>query len=130
MPVQVTARARTKSDEVAHYRIARDGIERAIVKGMDAAEILDFLEAHSRAPLPQNVAYSIGEWAKRVAFASQKEVVLLATDDAAAMDRLLATPEVRRLLVERLSPTAAALRSKVSDWKVLETLRALGVYFR
>jgi hypothetical protein len=122
--------ARTKSDEVAHYRIAKDGVERAVVKGMSAADILDFLETHSRAPVPQNVAYSIGEWAKRVAFAVQREVVLLTTDDAGALDRVLGTPEVRRLLVERLSPTAASLRSRISDWKVLETLRALGVYFK
>jgi len=122
--------SRTKSDEVAHYRIAKDGVERAVVNGMDVAEILDFLEANARAPLPQNVVYSIGEWAKRVAFASQRDVVLLTTDDAAAMDRVLATPDVKRLVVERLSPTAAALRAKVSDWKVIEALRACGVYFK
>ncbi len=122
--------ARTKSDEVGHYRIARDGVERAVVNGMTAADILDFLETYARAQVPQNVAYSIGEWAKRVAFASQNEVVLLTTDDAAALDRVLATSEVRRLLVERLSPTAASLRSKISDWKVIESLRAIGVYFK
>jgi hypothetical protein len=122
--------SRTKSDEVAHYRITREGIERAVVKGMAAADILDFLESHARAPVPQNVAYSIGEWARRVAFGTQREVVLLSMDDAAALDRVLAVPEVGRLLLERLSPTAATLRAKVSDWKVIETLRALGVYFR
>jgi XPB/Ssl2-like helicase family protein len=122
--------SRTKSDEVAHYRIAKDAVERAVVKGMDAAEILDFLETHARASVPQNVAYSIEEWARRIAFAHQRDVVLLTTDDAGALDRVLATPEVRRLLAERLSPTAAALRTKITDWKVLETLRALGVYFK
>ena len=76
------------------------------------------------------MSYSIGEWARRVAFASQSEVVLLTTDDAAALDRVLALPEVRRLLVLRLTPTAASLRSKISDWKVIESLRALGVYFK
>jgi hypothetical protein len=122
--------SRTKSDEVAHYRITRDGIERAVVKGMAAADILDFLESHARAPVPQNVAYSIGEWARRVAFGTQREVVLLSMDDAAALDRVLAVPEVGRLLLERLSPTAASLRATISDWKVVESLRALGVYFR
>jgi len=122
--------SRTKSDEVAHYRIAREGVERAVVNGMVVAEILDFLETHARAPLPQNVVYSIGEWARRVSFAAQRDVVLLTTDDAGALDRVLATPDVKRLLLERLSPTAAALRSKISDWKVIEALRASGVYFK
>jgi hypothetical protein len=122
--------SRTKSDEVAHYRIAKDGVERAVVNGMDVAEILDFLEGNSRAPLPQNVVYSIGEWARRISFAAQRDVVLLTTDDAGALDRVLGTADVKRLLVERLSPTAAALRAKISDWKVIESLRASGVYFK
>ena len=121
--------SRTKSDEVAHYRITRDGVERAVVKGMDAAEILDFLDAHSRVPVPQNVAYSVREWAARVGFAQQRDVVLLTTNDADAMERVLGLEDVRRLLAERLSPTAVVLRARITDWKVLETLRALGVYF-
>ena len=101
-----------------------------MVKDMDADEILLFLEEHSRVPVPQNVEYSIREWAARVSFAWQREVVLLTTNDPAALDRVLEVDEVRRLLVDRVSPTAAALRSKISDWKLLEMLRAMGVYFR
>jgi hypothetical protein len=121
---------RTKSDEVQHYRISRDSVERAVVKGMPAEEILEFLELWSRVGVPQNVAYSIREWAARVAFVRQREVVLVTASTAAAMDAALAIEDVQRLLVEKLSPTAAALRQRIADWKTLEALRALGVYFR
>lgn len=121
---------RTKSDEVAHYRISRDGVERAVVKGMASEEILEFLEMRARVPVPQNVAYSIREWASRVALLRQREVVLLSASTAEALDRALAIEDVQRLLVERLSPTSAALRSRIAEWETLEALRACGVYFR
>jgi hypothetical protein len=76
------------------------------------------------------VASSIREWAARVAFVRQREVVLVTASTAAAMDAALAIEDVQRLLVEKLSPTAAALRQRIADWKTLEALRALGVYFR
>lgn len=122
--------ARTKSDEVQHYRITRDAVERAVVKGMAADEVLEFLELYSRVGVPQNVAYSIREWASRVAFVKQRDVVLLTTSTPHALDQVLTLEEVQRHLVEKLSPTAAALRQRITDWKTLETLRQLGVYFR
>jgi hypothetical protein len=121
---------RTKSERVAHYRIAREAVERAIVKGLSSDEILAFLEENARLPVPQNVAYSIREWAAHVRFAVQREGVVLTTTDAAAMDDVLAVEDVKRLLIERLAPTAALLRAPVTDWKVQELLRGLGVYFK
>lgn len=121
---------RTKSEEVHHYRISRDAVERAVVKGMAADEILEFLELYSRVGVPQNVAYSIKEWASRVTFVRQRELVLLTALTPAAMDAVLAVDDIQRVLVERLSPTAVALRQRITDWKTLESLRALGVYFR
>lgn len=122
--------ARTKSEEVQHYRISRDAVERAVVKGMAADEILEFLELYSRVGVPQNVAYSIREWASRVAFVRQREMVLITTSTPAALDHVLALEEVQRVLVEKLSSNAAALRQRITDWKTLEALRQLGVYFR
>lgn len=122
--------ARTKSEDVAHYRISRDGVERAVVKGMSADEILEFLEMYARVPVPQNVAYSVREWAARVALLRQREVVLVSASSAEALDRALAVDDVQRVLVERISPTSAALRTKITEWRTLETLRACGVYFR
>ena len=121
---------RTKSERVAHYRIAREAVERAIVKGMTSEEILEFLAQNARLPVPQNVGYSIREWAARVRFARQREGVVVTTDTSNALDDILAVDDVKRLLVERLCPTAALLRAPITDWKVQELLRGLGVYFK
>ncbi len=121
---------RTKSEEVSHYRITREGVERAVAKGMGAEAIMAFLADHSRTPIPQNVSYSVRDWGEKIAFASQREVVLLRVDNEAVLDRVLALPGVRDLVLERVSPTAAAIRETIKDWKVLQEMRALGVYLK
>ena len=121
---------RVRSDEVTRYRLEREGVERAIVRGMAVEEILSFLDSHSRAPVPQNVAFSIREWGGRVRFARQREAVLLETDREDALDRALGLEPVKALLLSRLGPTVAALRSSLSDHRTIEALKALGVYLR
>jgi hypothetical protein len=121
---------RVRSDEVTRYRLQREDVERAIVQGMTVEEILGFLGERSRAPLPQNVAYSVREWGERVRFARQREAVLLEVDREDALDRALALEPVKALLIARLGPTVAALRAPVADFKTVEALKALGVYLR
>jgi hypothetical protein len=121
---------RTQSEEVSRYRIDKDGVERAVSKGMSAEAILAFLSEHSRNPIPQNVEYSIRDWGEKIAFATQREIVLLRVDSETVLDRVLALPGVRDMVVERISPTAAALREMIRDWKTLEEMRVLGVYIR
>lgn len=121
---------RVRSDEVTRYSLQREGVERAIVQGMTVEEILAFLDGRSRAPVPQNVAFSIREWGERVRFVRQREAVLLDVDREDALDRALTLEAVRDLLIARLGPTVAALRSPVTDFKTLEALKGLGVFFR
>jgi hypothetical protein len=121
---------RVRSDEVTRYRLQREDVERAVVAGMAAGEILAFLESRSRTPVPQNVSYSVNEWAARVRFARQRDAVLLEVDRADALDRALTLEPVKALLLARLGPTVAALRGPVADAKVVEALKGLGVYLR
>ncbi len=121
---------RTKSEEVSHYRILKDGVERAVVKGMGVEDILAFLVAESRTPIPQNVEYSIRDWGEKIRFGTQQEVVLLTVDTEDVLDRILAIDRVREVMVERISPTAAALSEPIENWRTLEELRSLGVYLR
>jgi hypothetical protein len=121
---------RVRSDEVTRYRLQREDLERAVVQGMTVEEILAFLVAKGRTPLPQNVAFSVREWGERVRFARQREAVLLEVDREDALDRALALEPVKALLIARLGPLVAALRSPVSDHKTLEALKGLGVYLR
>jgi hypothetical protein len=121
---------RTKSEEVSRYQILKEGVERAVVKGMSPDEILSFLTAHSRTPIPQNVEYSIRDWGEMIRFGSQRDVVLLQVDADDIMDQVLALEQIKAVLVERIGPCAAALSERIDDWRTLEELRQLGVYMK
>jgi hypothetical protein len=121
---------RVRSDEVTRYRLQREDLERAIVQGMTVEEILAFLVARGRTPLPQNVAFSVREWGERVRFAKQRDAVLLEVDREDALDRALALEPVKALLIARLGPTVAALKGPITDHKAIEALKGLGVYLR
>jgi hypothetical protein len=121
---------RTKSEEVSQYRILKEGVERAVVKGMAVGDILAFLSDHSRTPIPQNVEYSIRDWGEKICFAAQREVVLLEVESEEVLDRVLTLEPVREALLERISPTVAALKERIDDWRTLEELRVLGVYMK
>ena len=121
---------RTKSEEVSHYRILKEGVERAVVKGMNPADILSFLEENSRTPIPQNVEYSIRNWGEKIRFAAQMEVVVLTVDSEEVLDRILALDPIREVVVERLAPNVVALKERIEDWRTLEELRRLGVYIK
>lgn len=121
---------RTKSEEVSHYRILKEGVERAVVKGMSVDGILGFLEEHSRTPIPQNVAYSIRDWGEKIRFATQRSCVVLRLDSEKVLDQVLALDRVKEVFLERLAPEVVALKERIDDWRTLEELRSLGVYLK
>ncbi|MDH3593154.1 MAG: helicase-associated domain-containing protein, partial [Planctomycetota bacterium] len=53
---------RVGSGEVVRYQLDRERVERVTVGGESPDTLIDFLRAHARAALPQNVVYSIRSW--------------------------------------------------------------------
>mgnify|MGYP002623869643 CR=1 FL=1 len=56
---------RTKSDHVHQFTIDRDSVAAGIADGMTGAQIVQELTDRARAPLPQNVLYSLEDWAQK-----------------------------------------------------------------
>lgn len=54
---------RIKSDHVHQFRLERETVQAGIADGIGFAQILQELNDRARAPLPQNVLYSLEEWA-------------------------------------------------------------------
>jgi hypothetical protein len=118
---------RVKSGNVTHFQLTRDAVEAAVGRGRDVEEFVSFLQARARGDVPQNVLYSIRSWAGGVSFATLEKGVLLRAGDEAALDRILAVPEMRELLAARLAPDMAFLKAAPTDKKLLATLREKGV---
>ncbi|GJM20295.1 MAG: hypothetical protein DHS20C15_02100 [Planctomycetota bacterium] len=119
---------RVSSDSAYRYKLTEASIEKAVADGMQAADILRTLSEHSRVEIPQNVIYSIGQWAEKVKFVSHAQVTLLRGRSKEVVDRMLHDEELRRHVVERLSPTALIVSSALPRDELAALLEPLGVF--
>ena len=98
---------RTSLDRAATYRLTRESVVRGFERGLSGAAIVATLERAAGTPLPQNVGYSIAEWARLYERVHVREAAtLLVADSVSQLDGWLADADLGALLGSRLSPTA------------------------
>jgi hypothetical protein len=56
---------RLKSDHVHQFRLEKDSVRAGLADGLDLGQIVQILTDRARAPIPQNVLYTLEEWAGR-----------------------------------------------------------------
>lgn len=121
---------RQSSDAVYRYKVTAGSIEKAVAEGVDVAEILRVLSENARSAIPQNVVYSIKEWAGKVRFVSARRMMVLRGRNREIVDRLLRALAALQVACERLSPTAIVLDDG-SDLDALEgRLADSGIFLR
>ncbi|MEW6744865.1 MAG: helicase-associated domain-containing protein, partial [Planctomycetota bacterium] len=119
---------RLKSGTAYHYRISCPSVEKAIAQGMTAAEILTILSEHARVDIPQNVIYSIREWAETVKFVAVQRVTVLRARNKEVVERILHRPSLRALVRERLAPTVLLLADDADHAELVRRLEKIGVF--
>ena len=102
-------------------------LEAAVGRGRSVEELIAFLQGRARGEVPQNVLYSLSSWAGSVTFATLERGVLLRANDEAALDRILAFPEMEALVIRRIGSSEALLKDAPSDKKLLAALRERGI---
>ncbi|MFI9081213.1 helicase-associated domain-containing protein [Streptomyces sioyaensis] len=107
------------------YRFTPGSVRRALDAGRSAAELQEFLTAHSRTPVPQPLAYLIDDVARRhghlrIGAAS----AYVRCDDDALLSEILADRRAAPLRLRRLAPTVLA--AQTAPDQLLDGLRAMG----
>ena len=106
--------------------LTRDSIRRALDAGDTAREILAFLQAHSRAGIPQNVEYLIHEiGGKHGHIHIGQAQMYLQADSPMLLQELMARREIKPFIVKSLTDTIALLKSDDPD-KMMRELRKAG----
>ena len=106
--------------------ITRDSLRRALDAGDTSREILAFLQAHSRAGIPQNVEYLINEiGGKHGHIHIGQAQMYLQADSPMLLQELMARREIKPFIVKSLSDTIALLKSDDPD-KMMRELRKAG----
>ncbi len=119
---------RTKSDNAYHYKITTASVEKAVAEGMTASEILALLSENSRVGIPQNVIYSIREWAEKVKFVRMRDVTILRGRNKEVIDRIIQAGVLKGIIVERLAPAVLMIKSGSDRKKLGKTLEKLGIF--
>ncbi|MGW1790033.1 helicase-associated domain-containing protein [Streptomyces tubercidicus] len=107
------------------YRFTPGSVRRALDAGRSAAELQEFLAAHSRTPVPQPLGYLIDDVARkhgqlRIGAAA----AYVRCDDDALLSEILADRRAVALRLRRLAPTVLA--AQTSPDQLLDGLRSMG----
>lgn len=115
-------------DRVSLFRLSRAGVAAGLAAGLTSATMLATLARAARHELPQNVAYSIRDWARAARQARISRALILAFDDERARDEALALPALRALAAAPLPQARLALpiADDEAERRARATLRALG----
>lgn len=97
------------------YRLTPRALARARAQGIRISQVLRFLKQQSGHPLPKGLERALQRWEDRGAEVHMASLVVVRAREPAILDALLSLPEARRAGVERLSPTALAVRRRDAD---------------
>jgi hypothetical protein len=117
---------RDRQETVLRFRISEASVRRALSAGMYLARVLQTLESHSRTPLPQNVRYSIVEWAHRAGLLTLDAGWILRCENPELLKRFQQDPGARAYIREVLDERRVALKARSTPRRMQALLRDLG----
>ena len=100
----------SKRDKASIYSLSQDAIWRHLQGGGDIERVIVFLETAAGRPLPQNVAYTLREWASKHGQLTIEQATLLTTASEALMSELRSSKKVALPLADSISPVTVTLR--------------------
>ncbi len=118
---------RVKTDHIHHFRLTKETVHAALADGMTYTQIVQELRDRSRTPLPQNVVYSLEDWADQAGVLTIDAEGTLRAGRKEALDRFLAYPALAARVASRLSSNTAELAGDCDVEALCQEARDLGV---
>src|SRR6185312_8463261 len=108
----------------------REALQRGLANGTPIDDVLRFLQTHSQKSLPQNVIYTLRDWARQ-SQAQEREtpqtrITLLEVSDEALAGELVTSPKLRAFRLRRVGPKSVAVPPETSLGDLHRTLTRLG----
>jgi hypothetical protein len=117
---------REKLGSVIHFRISQKSVQRALSEGMFLKRIVHTLEHHSRTPVPQNVLYSIRDWAAQCGLMHLANDYCVRSENVDLLRRFQQDPGVKPHVREVLDERSVRLKSNATLRRTQSLLRELG----
>ena len=116
-----------RTDQMVTYQISKASIYRGIESGLDEKAMLTFVEGHSRRSVPQNIVYSISEWAESCGQIQFMNVFLMCTETETLAQELSAHRRIGAFIKGEVSPTALIVDRKQYS-KLIRELKNAGYF--
>ena len=112
---------------VSRFTFTREALARGLAAGGTIDEIVDFLERHCQKSLPQNVVFTLHDWARQAAAAALAPVAarVIEVKDEKTAGELVASPKLSAFRLRLAGPRAVAIPPETSLrdlWRALERL--------
>ena len=117
---------REKNGHLVHFRIMEKGVQRALNEGMFLERILSTLECNSRTPVPQNVLYTIRDWASHAGLLRLTKDLVIRGDVPEVLARFSSDAGVRPYVSKVLVEHSIKLKAKATPKRLQSLLRDLG----
>jgi hypothetical protein len=118
---------RKKHEVLYHYQLTEESLRRGLRDGLRVSEILKWLSRYTRSPLPQNVVYSIHEWAER-AGVLWIEGNNLRSRHSETLERFLAIPRVASHIHHRPNADSVVLKPGLPVGELRGLAKEIGVF--
>ena len=104
---------RVSLDRLAIYRLTEEALCNGLQLGLRIDDVFELLESASQTPLPQNVVFTLRDWARRFEEVRvTRNAWLLEAPDAGTLDEWLADSQLASALERRITPTVALFASQ------------------
>jgi hypothetical protein len=117
---------RTGSDRLYRFELSEKSVCRGLVDGIGIGEILEVLSDRCRTSLPQNVLFSLRDWADQAGVLTLDKERTLRTRRKDTLDRLLEHARVREWTEERTEEKALRIREEIDVEDFRSMARDLG----
>jgi hypothetical protein len=112
---------------VSRLTLNRVSLIRALEAGKNIEQILHTLEAYSQKELPQNVIYSLNDWARSYKGARLSHVLLMEASSEAVASQLGSSAGLKGLGLRQLGPAVFALSSESNVKQLKQVLEQEGI---
>jgi hypothetical protein len=113
--------------QVSRFTLTREALLRGLAGGLSLDGILAYLEQNSQKPLPQNIAYTLRDWARQYKEARVNQLIVLELSDEALTEQLATTTKLAALGLRRLGPRALVAPGDANLRELRRALEKLGV---
>ncbi len=108
----------------SRFIFTRESLQRGIEAGSTIDDIVRFLEAHSNKTLPQNVIYTLRDWARqRQTDQLPSSNLVLEFHDEQVTEQVITSPKLKAFNLRRVGPRSVIAPSEISRqglWRALE----------